>query len=223
MWCEWAQLCIHQVWCLYNFRYKETEWETSSHAQNIVTTSVLSSGELLGEPWGEIFSWPAAVGENHSDLFLRPLTISRRGFLCQESRLGLLYASRVFFILVASEPVTITEQQVSYEWWEQHKEGDSSRTWAEWGLYLWNEELCSVDFLSYKPDPLEKLEPQETIRVVLFCLDPTTDTKQIKTFLPCEKLFVTTDYRSCMSCCWFSCAAYSIFRPGHFRQLCSEL
>ena len=40
MWCEWAQLCIHQVWCLYNFRYKETEWETSSHAQNIVTTSV---------------------------------------------------------------------------------------------------------------------------------------------------------------------------------------
>ena len=139
------------------------------------------------------------------------------------SRLG-LYASRVFFILVTSEPVTITEQQVSYEWWEQHKEGDSSRTWAEWGLYLWNEELCSVDFLSYKPDPLEKLEPQETNWVVLFCLDPTTDTKQIKTFLPCEKLFVTaTDYRSCMSCCWFSCAAYSIFRPGHFRQLCSEL
>ena len=181
--------------------------------------------ESCFEPWGEIFSWPAAVGENHSDLFLRPLTISRRGFLCQESRLG-LYASRVFFsffILVASEPVTITEQQVSYEWWEQHKEGDSSRTWAEWGLYLWNEELCSVDFLSYKPDPLEKLEPQETIRVVLFCLDPRTDTKQIKTFLPCEKLFVTTDYRPCVSCCWFSCAAYSIFRPGHFRQLCSEL
>ena len=222
MWCEWAQLCIHQVWCLYNFRYKEAgrdqscskhsyyecfiEWRAASslgaissldQLQWVRTTRTCSPGH-----------WPSG----------------RRGFLCQVSRLGLLYASRVFFsffILVASEPVTITEQQVSYEWWEQHKEGDSSRTWAK------PSEACICETRSFSSiqagSSRETWAARDYPSVVLFCLDPTTDTKQIKTFLPCEKLFVTTDYRSCVSCCWFSCAAYSIFRPGHFRQLCSEL
>ena len=136
--------------------------ETSSHAQNIVTTSVLSSGELL-RALGRYLLLTSCSG--WEPLGPVPQTTDHRvgGGFCVKC-------------LASPSDYYTPPEFSSFSWpvnrWQLRnnrlvtndgnnikRETQAGREPSEWGLYLWNEELCSVDFLSYKPDPLEKLEP----------------------------------------------------------------
>ena len=168
MWCEWAQLCIHQVWCLYNFRYKEAgrdQQSCSKHSYYECFIEWRAASSLGAISSLDQLQWVRTTRTCSPDHW----PSGRRGFLCQVSRLALDYYTPPEFSSF-SWPVNRWQLRnnrlVTNDGNNIKRETQAGREPSEWGLYLWNEELCSVDFLSYKPDPLEKLEPQEAIRVV---------------------------------------------------------
>ena len=165
MWCEWAQLCIHQVWCLYNFRYKEAgrDQSCSKHSYYECFIEWRAASSL-----GAISSLDQLQWVRTTRTCSPALTTDhrRRGFLCQVSRLASDYTPPEFS---------------SFSWpvnrWQLRNnrlvtnDGNNIKRETQAGRELSRVRPVFVKHGAsppYKPDPLEKLEPQETIRVLCY-------------------------------------------------------